>query len=75
MSDEEERRKIHNPVQDEEILFLSLRNTFSSSHFGKAFAPLDVLDYFYCEKWGNNKSEKIKEQVKEEMVLLSIKIR
>ena len=64
---------MHNPVQDEEILLLSLWNTFSSSHFGKAFTPLDALYQFYCEK-GNNKLEEIKEQKKEEMVLFSIKI-
>ena len=48
--DEEERRKIHNSVQVEEILLLSLWNTFSSSHFGKAFTPLDALYHFHCEK-------------------------
>ena len=47
-------------------------NTFSASHFGKSFTPLDALHYFYCEK-GNNKLE-IKEQEKEEMVLFSIEI-
>ena len=74
MSDEEERKKIHNPVQDEEILLLSLWNTFSSSHLGKPFTPLDALHYFHCEN-GSNKSEEIREQEKEEMVLFSIKIR
>ena len=50
ISDKKERRKIRNPVQDDKILLLSLWNIFSSSHFGKAFTPLDTLYYFYCEK-------------------------
>ena len=73
MSDEEERRKIHNPVQDEEILLLSLWNTFSSSYFEKAFTPLDTLYHFTMKK-RNDKLEEIKKEEKEEIVLFSIKI-
>ena len=74
MSDNEEKRKYI-------ILFklrkfcLFLCEILSLHHIlEKAFTPLDTLHHFYCEK-GNNKSEEISKQEKEEMVLFLIKIR